>query len=444
MQSAPLPQSETAPREDIRENELARTLGPFSLVFSGLGIILGAGIYSVIGVAAGEAGASLWLAFLASGVVAFFTALSYAELTTAYPRASAEFTYLRESFPRAPSLAVTVGVLVAFSGIATSSAVSIAFGGYLERFVSMPPLLTALLLLLTVTGINVIGAKQTTSVTVLFTLVEMGGLVAVIVVGAGSPRFAEALTATPSAGLAQATALVFFAFLGFENIANLAEEAKKPSRDLPRAIFGSLLLATALYTLVALAVVALVPPERLASSHEPLVTAVMQRSPRIAGALGGVALFATANTALASILVASRVLFGMARERSLPAPLAKVLPKRKTPWVATLVTGACALLLLPLGEVDVVASVSSFAALLSFFAVNVCLVTLRKRDADRARPFRVPLSIRAVPVLPIVGAVLTLALITRLDPIALAVGTGAGLSVLVCDVLVRRRRARSS
>lgn len=408
---------------------LKRSLGPFLLTFSGLGIILGAGIYSVIGVAAGITGESVWLAFVASGAVAAFTAVAYAELATTYPKASAEFTYIERALPEVPSVATTIGLLVGFSGVATAASVALAFGGYLVGFVDVPPILTALVLLGVVVLVNVIGTRQAASVTALFTLVEICGLVAVIVVGANSPRFGDALASVPSASLAQGTALVFFAFLGFENIANLAEEAKRPSRDLPIAIFASLGIATLLYVLVALAVVALVSPATLGASDAPLVTAVRAGDPRIAGALGGVALFATANTALASILVASRVLYGMGRAKALPALLGRLLPKRKTPWLATVVTGAVAIALLPLGEVALVASVSSFAALVAFVCVDIALIVLRRRDPDRERPFRVPGAIAGVPVIAVVGILASVALMTQLDPRALVIGVVA-LAVL--------------
>ena len=420
--------------------KLRRTLGPFALTFNGLGIILGAGIFSVIGVAAGRAGDALWIAFCASGAVAFFTALTYAELATSYPKASAEFTYLSKAFPRAPSFAVVIGVLVAFSGIATTATVALAFGGYLAGFVDVPPFVAAVSLIAVATAIVIIGTRQASSVTIVFTLVEMAGLIAVVVIGAETPRFGEALSTPVHWGLASATALVFFSFLGFENIANLAEEAKNPGRDVPIAIFASLAVATVLYALVALAVVALIPSEQLAASDAPLVTAVATQSSWGARALGGIALFATANTGLASILVASRVLFGMARERALPAVLDRVLAKRKTPWVATLVTSAIAMAMLPLGKVEIVASISSFAALLAFVAVNVALIALRRRDPDRERPFRVPLAIRGVPVLPIIGVLASVALLTRLDYRALLIGGALALLTLAVDVVVRRRK----
>lgn len=187
--------------------------------------------------------------------------------------------------------------------------------------------------------------------------------------------------------------VVFFSFLGFENIVNLAAETKDPGRSLPRAILVSLCAAIALYVLVALAVVALVEPSALAQSSAPLTSAVRKTSPQLASVLSGVALFATANTALASIVSGSRVLYGMSEEGQLPGTLGKLLEKRKTPWVATLILSGIAGALLPLGSVGAVASVSSFAALIAFVLVNAAVIVLRRSKPKLDRPFRVPIGL---------------------------------------------------
>ncbi len=421
---------------------LKRALGLAGLVFYGVGIILGAGIYSVLGSAAGVAGEALWISFAISSAVALLTGLSYAELAAAHPRAGAEFTYLRSAVPRWPSVALVTGLLVALSGAATASTVAIAFAGYLRTFVDLPALPIAWALLAAAAGLNFVGVKESGWVNTAFTLLEAAGLVLFVVVGAtaGTEPFGAALAAAPTAGVLSGAALVFFSFLGFENIANLAEEAKEPERDLPRAIFLSLGLSTTLYILVALAAVALVRPEDLASSAAPLADAARSSSPRLAGALGGIALFATANTALVSMLVASRVIFGIARDGELPGAIAKLLPNRETPWVAILVVAAVACALVPFGGVGVVASVSSFAALVAFAAVNAALIVLRYREPDEKRPFRVPGAIGRFPILPALGVVATLGIATQLERDAL-VGGGAALVLFAAYSAWRHRRA---
>jgi basic amino acid/polyamine antiporter, APA family len=402
---------------------LARALGLPGLTFYGVGIILGAGIYSVLGAAAGRAGDAVWLSFAGSGAVALLTALSYAELATTHPRASAEFTYLRRALPGWPGIALVTGLLVALSGAATAATVAIAFAGYLRSFVELPTALAAGGLLAAATALNIVGVRESGWVNAAFTLLEAGGLLLFAGLGATSDRFGDALAAAPSFDVVPAGALVFFSFLGFENIANLAEEAKQPARDLPRAIFLSLGVATALYVLVAIAAVALMPAAELAGTEAPLADAARRWSPKLAGALAGIALFATANTALVSILVASRVVFGIAREGELPKRLAAILPGRKTPWLATLVVAAVAAALIPFGKVGVVASVSSFASLLAFASVNVALIVLRYREPRQPRPFRVPGALGKFPVLPAFGALTTLAVATQLDATALLAGS---------------------
>lgn len=417
---------------------LKRTLGLPGLTFYGVGIILGAGIYSVLGAAAGLAGDALWISFALSAAVSLLTAFSYAELASTYPQASAEFAFLRRALPRWRGAALVTGLLVALSGAATGATVAIAFAGYLESFVKLPAMPVAWGLLAAALALNLVGVKESGWVNIVFTLLEAGGLVLFAVLGATTGAFGAALSAAPTLGVLSGAALVFFSFLGFENIANLAEEAKEPKRDVPRAIFLSLGIATTLYILVALAAVALLPGDQLKDAQAPLADAARTRSTRIAGALGGIALFATANTALGSMLVASRVVFGIAREGEIPKFMAAVLPGRQTPWVAILVVAGVAAALIPFGNVGVVASLSSFASLLAFAAVNVAVIVLRYREPGQERPFRVPGAIGRFPILPAAGAVATLGIATQLDSAAL-VGGSIALAVFAVYSLWRHR-----
>jgi len=401
---------------------LNRTLGWPSVAAYGLGAILGAGIYSVIGAAAGRVGDGMWLAFAISALVALATALSYAELATMFPRAGAEFLYVHRALPDQRALAFTVGTMMAAAAAATAATVSIAFGGYLSSLLSVPPHVVAPLLLAALAGVAIVGIKESTWMVGVFTCIEAAGLVLVVVLGVTTERFGAAFAAVPTPDVFSGAALVFFSYLGFENIVNLAEETRRPERNLPRAILVSLAIATALYILVAVAAVALMPASELARSDAPLADAVRGRSPALAGALGGIALFATANTAMAAIVSGSRILYAMANAGDLPAALTSVLPGRRTPWLATLVILGVTLLLLPLGSVGLVASLSSFASLLAFAAVNASLILLRFREPRRARPFRVPLEVGALPILPAFGAVSALLLVTQLQRAALGYG----------------------
>jgi APA family basic amino acid/polyamine antiporter len=423
----------------VGSEHLRRTLGWPSLAAYGLGAILGAGIYSVIGAAASQVGEGMWLAFAASSLVAFVTALSYAELATMYPRAGAEFIYIRHALPNHGAVAFTAGIMMAASAAATAATVSIAFAGYSNAYLAAPMAVLAPCLLVVLTAVAIAGVKESAWMVAIFTCVEVAGLVVVIALGATSDRFGAALAATPTANVLPGAALVFFSYLGFENIANLAEESKRPERSLPRAILVSLVVATLLYVLVALAAVALLPVEELARSDAPLADAVRGRSAIASAALGGIALFATANTAMAAIISGSRILYAMAGAHELPEKLSSVLPRRRTPWVATLVVAAVAIALLPLGNVATVASLSSFASLLAFAAVNASVIVLRFRDRTIRRPFRVPGSVAGVPLVPLFGTVSALLLVTQLASVAVVGGLALIAAALGCYALLHRR-----
>jgi len=423
---------------------LRRTLGWPSLTAYGLGAILGAGIYSVIGAAAGHVGAGMWIAFAIAAIVALITALSYAELATMFPQAGAEFVYVRRALPRHGALAFTAGTMMAAAAAATVATVSIAFDGYLSSFLNLdvPSVVVAPLLVVFLAFVAIVGIKESTWMVAVFTCIEAAGLVVVVILGATSERFGTALLTAPSTHLLSGAALVFFSYLGFENIVNLAEETKEPERNLPRAILLSLGISTALYILVAIAAVALLPAADLARSDAPLADAVRGRSPSLAGALGGVALFATANTAMAAIMSGSRILYAMAGAGELPGVLSSVLKRRRTPWLATLAVAILALALLPLGSVAVVASISSFACLLAFATVNASVIVLRLREPRWARPFRVPLSLGRWPILPLLGGLSALLLASQLDRVSIACGVTLIVVSLGSYAMMRRHRPR--
>lgn len=388
-----------------QNGELNRSLGFPLLSFYGIGMILGAGIYSVIGKAAAQSQQSLWISFIFAAIAAALTALSYAELAAMYPKAGAEYTYLKKAFPKLNWLANATGLMVAFSGAATAATVALAFAGYVNSFTEVSLYLTAFALLLVFSLVNIAGIKESSWINVVFTLIEVSGLLIFIYLGVNSEKFGEALDAVPTKGTLSSAALIIFAFFGFENIVTLGEEAKEPQKTIPRAILFSLVLCTAIYILVSLAALALMEPDELVKSGAVMTDAAKKSSPSISRALGAIALFSTANTALISMVSTSRVLYGMAKEKSLPQVVSKVLSKRKTPWMAAIVAGSTAALLVPLGKVEIVASVSSFATMSCFLLVNIALIYLRF-NSKAERPFKVPLNIRNVPVLTVLGAIL--------------------------------------
>lgn len=394
---------------------MPRSLGLFLLTFYAAGMILGAGIYSVIGKAAGLAGEGLWMSFLLAAVVAVLTAFSYAELATLYPQAGAEYVYLKNIFPRHGSLAFACGSLMTFAAVSTAATVALAFAGYLQEFFSVPEFAAAFCVLAAFTLVNVRGVKESAWVNVVFTLLEMLGLVLFIYVGARAPSFGAALSAPVTWAVVPGASLIFFAYLGFENMVNLSEEARDPDRNIPRAILLSLFLTTILYVLVSLAALALRTPQELAASPAVLSQAVVAEYPALAGVLAGIALFATANTAMIAMLAGSRIVLGMSRGRDLPSAFSRILPHRQTPWVASLVVLGLSILFLFLGRIEIVASVSSFVTILVFVVINGTVLFLRKADPERPRPFRSPGLVLGWPPLPVLGILISIFFILNFE-----------------------------
>jgi len=423
---------------------LKPVLGPVQLVFYSVGVIVGAGVYSVIGTAAGLAQQGLWLSFVVGAGVALLTAISYAEMATAYPEAGAEYIYVRRAWPKADWLAFGVGVVILIGGAAAAATVAMAFGGYLREFVDVPPVWSALALLVACTAFNIWGLRESSVVNILFTSIEVGGLLLVIAAGLARPTGPPPPIAVETEpAVMAAAALLFFVYLGFEEVANMVEEVRRPARDLPLALFVSIAITTVLYVLVALAVVHMVPPSELAASEAPLADAIRSVWPDTGNLLSAIALFATANTVLITVIAASRLTFSMARDGELHGMFAGLLMRRQTPWTAAILSLVMAAVLLPIGSVKILAEISSFAALVAFVAVNVVLIALRYKHPHHPRPFRVPGAIGRMPVLPLAAIVSILVLLVHFDwQIYLAGGIALGLTALAFLVrqLARARR----
>ncbi len=423
-------------------SKLQRSLSLPQLIFYGVGTIVGAGIYSVIGVVAGEAGNNLWISFVFAAIAAMITALSYAELTSTFPKAGAEYQFLKAAMPQWRIFAFMAGFLIALNTAATCATVSLAFGGYLNVFIDVPVSLIAFALLALCTVINIAGIRQSTWVSIFLICIEVSGLLAIIWFGFSNGDvarpFADVGSSFGSPGIYAATALVFFIYIGFEDIANLTEEAKDPTRNIPRALIISVIITSIIYILVAMSVIAILPAEELAKSDSPLVAVANTVGSSTGKMIGIAALFATASTALISLISISRMLFGMARDGDMPKLLSKILPKRKTPWVAALALFIAAILLLPLGKVKIVASISSFWVLTVFIAIQISVIILRYKKPRINRPFKTPFSIGKFPVLPFIGILISLALITQFDAIVYYVGFGAMLLGVVCYPLLMK------
>jgi amino acid transporter len=275
-------------------------------------------------------------------------------------------------------------------------------------------------------------------VNAVFTMVEVSGLLLVIAAGLTKGNISEPLLVGPGAGVLPAAAIVFFVYLGFEGIANLTEEVRDAARDLPRAIFYSIGLTTLLYVLVSLAVIVLASPSELASSEAPLALAIQKMWPGAKNTLSVIAIFATANTVLISMITSSRLAFSMAREREFPAIFAALMPVRETPWMAALLMLALSTMLAAVGDLKVLAELSSFAALLAFLAVNLALIVIRFRMPELPRPFRVPFAIGRMPLPPLAATASICVLLANFDQDIYFIGIGL-LLLSALAYLMRRR-----
>ena len=419
--------------------ELKRELGLFEVTLSGVGIILGAGIYALIGKAAELAGNSVWIAFALAALIAIFTGLSYAELSSIFPRASAEYEYTDRAFGK--RLAFVVGWLIIFSGVIGASTVALGFGGYFEALTGAPILPSAVLLILALSMILLWGVKLSAWFAIVFTLIETAGLLIVIYVGIphlGSVDYLQmpgGLT-----GVFEAAALIFFAYMGFEEMVKLSEETKNPERNMPLALIAALAITIILYILVALSVVSVVPWEVLAASSAPFAEVAAEAlGPEAFVVISAIALFATANTVLLMLLAASRIAYGMAESSAMPDFLARVHPKRRTPWTAIIVVMLLSMGFVFSGDIAFVASANDFILFSTFVVINASLIYLRYKDPDRPRPFRVPLRIGTLPILPALGILTSLFLISHLDGGAVLLGSAIALVGGVFALVLRQK-----
>jgi APA family basic amino acid/polyamine antiporter len=414
---------------------LKRDLGLFEVTLSGVGIILGAGIYALIGKAAELAGNSVWIAFALAALIAVFTGLSYAELSSIFPRASAEYEYTNRAFGK--RLAFVIGWLIIFSGVIGASTVALGFGGYFEALTgaSAPP--SAVLLILALSIILLWGIKISAWFAIVFTLIETVGLLIIICIGVphlGSVDYLDMPNGLR--GVFEAAALIFFAYMGFEEMVKLSEETRDPERNMPLALMAALAITILLYILVALSVVSVVPPEVLAASAAPFAEVAAEAlGPEAFVVVSAIALFATANTVLLMLLAASRIAYGMAESASLPTVLGRVHPGRRTPMVAIVAVMLLSIAFLFSGDIAFVASANDFILFATFVVINASLITLRRKEPELPRPFRVPFAFGWVPVLPVLGILTCLFLIVHLDGAAILLGLGiavvGGLIVLV-------------
>jgi amino acid transporter len=366
---------------------LRRTVSLPLVTLYGLGNILGAGIYVLIGKVAGLAGYLTPTALLIAAFTAAFTALSYAELVSRFPSSAGVAAYLARAYGR-PGLSLLVGFLIVVAVLVSAATLVNGFAGYLSVFVELPRWLVVPVIVTSLGLLAASGVAASLRVTALFTLVEAGGLVLIVIVAAGAfaelPEHASALVPPlewPAwSGVLLAAFLAFYAYTGFEDMVTLAEEVERPERTMPIAILLALLISTLLYAAVALVAVLSVPPEALGASEAPLALvfeAATGSSPILIAVIG---LFAVVNGALVQIIMPSRMLYGMSRHGWLPAWLGRINARTRTPVVATVLVSASVIMLALAFPLLHLAAATSFFLLLVFSLVNLALLRIKRTE----------------------------------------------------------------
>ncbi len=399
----------------MEQPTLRRSIGPVQLALYGLGSMLGAGIYGLIGKAAGLVGNAVWLAFGVALIAALLTALSYASLGSRYPRAAGA-AYVTQRAYGLPLLSFLVGLALVCSGltsVATQSRVFAANLAALLQIDTIPIWVLALGFLFILAGIVFRGIRESIWLNVVCTVVEALGLVLVVAVGLsywGSVDYLEMPPAAIEQGewllLMQGAVLTFFAFIGFEDTFNVAEECRDPERTIPLGLMLAMGLAALLYMAVAITAVSVVPWAELAEAPGPITEVVRRAAPVLPPIVfTAITLFAVANTALVNYVTASRLIYGMAKQGLLPARFGDVHPGRRTPHVAIVVL---LLVVVPLALIGTIADLAAATVLLLlavFAVVNGALFVLKRRPGEPRGYFEIS------PLVPALGVLVCLILV---------------------------------
>jgi APA family basic amino acid/polyamine antiporter len=389
------------PPQIASEAPLKRTVGFWLFALYGTGNIIGAGIYVLVGKVAGEAGLLAPFAFVVAALIAVFTGFSYGELGARFPVSAGEAVYLHEAF-RTRALSTGVGLLIALAGLVSAATMARGFVGYFNVFMPSPAWLIIVGVVAALTLVAVQGIRESAQLAAALTLLEVGGLLWVI--GAAAPNLpqlaslsigdAVPLTSAAWAGVLGGAFLAFFAFIGFEDMVNVAEEVRRPQQTIPAGILIALALSTVLYVLIAVVSIATLSPAELAVSEAPLATVYTTATGKPAALLSLIGLVAVINGALIQIIMASRIFYGMSHNGWLPGFLKAVNPRTRTPVRATLLAGVLVLLFalsLPLVSL---AKTTSAMVLAVFTLINLSLLRIKQRephaDGVRTLPRAVP------------------------------------------------------
>jgi len=382
---------------------LKRTLNLLDATSVGIGAIIGAGIFVVLGIAIGYAGPSIIISIIIAGIVASFTAFSFAELGSAIPKEGGAYQFAFELI--SPFAGFLVGCLWLFAQIVAGAAISLGFASYFVAvFPAFSVKIVAVLAALVLTGLNLVGIKQSTTINNILVIVKIAVLCSFIGFGLFQmhPQNLSQFSPNGLFGVLQGAGFIFFAYLGFGRIATLGEEVKNPERNVPLAILIALIVSLVLYVLTAFTAMGLQDYRILAQSGSPLAEAAKATGNfTLVAAVSLGALIATVSVLLTSLIGLSRVAFAMARNGQLPTSIARVSSRFGTPYVSVLMMGALLTVLAFALDLKQAAAITSFALLATHLIVNLSAIRLRKKMPSSATKFRVPF----FPLIPSLGLI---------------------------------------
>ncbi|GGD93841.1 APC family permease [Planktosalinus lacus] len=398
----------------MKNNKLKKVLGFWDLLFFGVGSIVGAGIYAIIGEAAALSGNLLWLSFVLAAVVALLTGLSYSEFVSRFPDAGGSFEYIKQSMGM--KTALFMSFFMAFTGIVAAAAIALSFADYLGRLTDISWRIIVVGIIFFMTAFNTIGSKMSSYFNSLATIITLLGLVFVIVVSLPNFENTNLLEATESGwhGIFAGSALIFFSYIGFEDLVKMAEETNKPKTNMPKAIILSSVIVLILYVFIAISALGTLHWKTLSTSGGPLAEVIESEIGSVgATLLIVVALFATSKTILSNILGTSRLFYDVARDSKIAnlKKLTILLGPGKTPVYAIALIGLLSLSFAMVGNLKVVASISNVFIFIVFGMVNLALLKFRlshKEKEHEQPPFRVPFNIKNIPVPTVLALLSTL------------------------------------
>ncbi|HFD32454.1 MAG TPA: amino acid permease [Gammaproteobacteria bacterium] len=398
-----------------KKSTLVRKLSLPLLAFYGIGTILGAGIYVLVGKVAGVSGFYAPVSFILASLLAAFSAFSYAELAARFPRSAGEAVYVEEGFG-IKSLSVVIGLMIVAVGIISTATLAHGFFGYLKVFVDLPETLVVIFLVLSIGFVCAWGIGQSVMIASAMTIVEIIGLLIIIYVGRDAfhliptrlPDMIPPSDMSIWAGIFIGSFIAFYAYLGFEDIVNVAEEAIQPRINIPLAIIISLIVTTLFYILISIVAIILISPEKLSSSHAPLAMLYQTTTGQSPVVITIISLISVINGALIQVIMASRVLYGMSRKQWLPEKIGVVNEKTHTPLNATIIIILLVLLFALSFPLLSLAKITSFITLIIFMIINFALIKI-KFSQKEYEGFKVPLFI------PVTGGVSTLMFVLYLS-----------------------------